>query len=703
MQVEIPLKIRNVFTIQIKDAITEEVKREVKAFNTITELFKSTMAGGSSPYTYISFGRGTGVPSMADTKLFNAIATITASTDSSDLSQWPTLKTVRTIRLPAGSYNGENITEVGLGASSIYSHAMIVDSEGEPISIQKTSIDIIDIYVTVYIELIDKEENGKKVLTWLRYVNAYSQSDNTSSAVSGWLLGLGSVNNYFRLYTGAPVIKNGYFYGGSAFDVNASASALANVRKITARFAENSANGPIGFLTVGDMVGISLGGNSIWGGKEYLNKHVGLSNGVTKEFSVPQNRYSKGSLVVKQNGIVVPKEDYVEKSWGLTTGTSSLTTVPTQALVTDRNNPIYRSFVLAHPTNDGIIVSYDTTNKAIWVEKIEKVGDAYEQSVVSKFELPADLAALTLFRFELSADGDILILNYSSGTSLTSLFDFNAVSNSIGARWTKHANFPATSFSVATAPHLSAFGICLAYNQNANIFSFSLNKETKVFGENITKASSSGISWNPLRITPTPIPGKILLDTEYTSLHMMSYEPSTGTFGTSSEHQRIGEGGRYTWLGETLYHTGYRESAFKLLKARFDIPTNKFVIESNIVTGQPSGNSLFMVGDVAVGSSSTGSLTFAHIASDETIRTGSISVKDASTPAVLLFGSTYYISGVHGISYIVDLAELGGANITFKEPLPEGVTVTADYAIDHIPKDVNHILDLEATFTIDGA
>src|SRR5690606_31191910 len=53
----------------------------------------------------------------------------------------------------------QTITEVGVAygssASNLVTHAMIKDAEGNPLSIDKTDIDVIEIYATIFVTLID--------------------------------------------------------------------------------------------------------------------------------------------------------------------------------------------------------------------------------------------------------------------------------------------------------------------------------------------------------------------------------------------------------------------------------------------------------------------------------------------------------------------------------------------------------------------
>ena len=62
-------------------------------------------------------------------------------------------------------YVGETITEVGISYYSssnyLHTHALIKDSEGNPLSINKTELDVVVIYATVFITFETANTNLK--------------------------------------------------------------------------------------------------------------------------------------------------------------------------------------------------------------------------------------------------------------------------------------------------------------------------------------------------------------------------------------------------------------------------------------------------------------------------------------------------------------------------------------------------------------
>ena len=162
--IDVNINIHNRFDIEVIDARSGEVKQKAQALNVVCDnLFSNIgVSGGdaivSSYGNYIQYGSGSGTPSTSDTTLFTYSGyKITDMTDFSTYSN-DVINNVASRRYKAilgvDDGNGVNITEVGLSSSSqgnLATHAMLQDMNGNPISINKTNTDIINIYATVYV------------------------------------------------------------------------------------------------------------------------------------------------------------------------------------------------------------------------------------------------------------------------------------------------------------------------------------------------------------------------------------------------------------------------------------------------------------------------------------------------------------------------------------------------------------------------
>ena len=121
----------------------------------------------------ISLGTGTGTPAVTDTALFNRLTTKDVESYSSVTPlgngqySW-----TATTTFTENEANG-NLTEVGLCDyySNIFTHAMITDSEGHTIAIQKTTSDRLTVTATLYLTLTF--DNNLKYLDKLVYYSHY--------------------------------------------------------------------------------------------------------------------------------------------------------------------------------------------------------------------------------------------------------------------------------------------------------------------------------------------------------------------------------------------------------------------------------------------------------------------------------------------------------------------------------------------------
>lgn len=152
----IDASIHNRFEIEVIDAVTGKIKQTAKAYNVVCNQLFTRLCSGNTYFNYIQYGSGTGTPSTADTSLFERIgdAAVTYSTNS--LNYKTGVYSVRQyIQLTAATAAGKTITEVGIshssGNGSLCTHAMLQDMNGNPVSIQKTDTDVVNIYATVFV------------------------------------------------------------------------------------------------------------------------------------------------------------------------------------------------------------------------------------------------------------------------------------------------------------------------------------------------------------------------------------------------------------------------------------------------------------------------------------------------------------------------------------------------------------------------
>jgi len=153
IKVNIGIKTRNTFDFELKNTITGEVKR-YKSYNIVLDNFINGIISGGAVISAIRIGTGTGALSETRTNLFNVLASFNLTSVSDANNTEMTMRTaVWSVTLSETQGNGA-LTEVGLLRGGIngtlVTHSLITDAEGNPISINKTNLDILTIRATVY-------------------------------------------------------------------------------------------------------------------------------------------------------------------------------------------------------------------------------------------------------------------------------------------------------------------------------------------------------------------------------------------------------------------------------------------------------------------------------------------------------------------------------------------------------------------------
>lgn len=157
--------IHNRFDIEVIDAETGKLKQEAKAYNVICNQLWTRWAAKQTYFAYIQYGSGNGTPSATDTQLFNYVGEQQATNETPSIDYKNGVFSLRKqIQLAAGTAVGVTITEVGIayytGKTTLCTHAMLQDMNGNRVSIAKTATDVVNIYATVYVHFNPNGYNG---------------------------------------------------------------------------------------------------------------------------------------------------------------------------------------------------------------------------------------------------------------------------------------------------------------------------------------------------------------------------------------------------------------------------------------------------------------------------------------------------------------------------------------------------------------
>lgn len=143
------LAIQGLYTITRRNVKTGE-EETFHTHNVITDIgIYGILCGAGWNTTYLSCGSGTGTPGTTDTDLFQKLwtADCTVSDKTSEWLDENTRKLTQKLTIPATESYVGSITEIGLYCSypnscaGLATHALLQDSEGNPISVNKTDVD----------------------------------------------------------------------------------------------------------------------------------------------------------------------------------------------------------------------------------------------------------------------------------------------------------------------------------------------------------------------------------------------------------------------------------------------------------------------------------------------------------------------------------------------------------------------------------
>ena len=332
LNANINASIHNRFDVEVIDTKTGKVRQRAHGENVICSQLWTRLFAPNTYFNYIHYGTGSGTPATADTSLFTFLGYGTPAATPYDVYSKSTTdgytSLTRKIQLSETTAVGSTLTEVGIGygttASTLVTHAMLKDMNGNTISIAKTSTDIINIYATVFVHWsVSKYDSG--------YVEFYSLESWPDyygySTFTYWLLGTRSMGTggFYAWFSAGNNRRENYF-GSEAEATALHASAItptynAAEKKLTmvaARLPVGGFNisGGIGCVTLGyvnlnssSQYNIPTGeiflkvGGAWYPGTDITNEAIGTGDGATVDFETDYTMVS--GAAIKVNGVEV--------------------------------------------------------------------------------------------------------------------------------------------------------------------------------------------------------------------------------------------------------------------------------------------------------------------------------------------------------------------------------------------------------------
>lgn len=321
VKADLRASIHNRFDIEVVDSQSGKVKRKAQAENIICDSLWTRLLGGSSYFSYIHYGSGSGTPSTSDTTLFSFLGYLGVGTASYIYDfENGVVASRKLAQINESTAVGATLTEVGIAYSTsnttLVTHAMLKDMNGNPVSITKTDTDIINIYATVYVHY---NPNGYDNGT----VKIVSSKSNT--LLTKFLVGDGypSSNDkivYFSTTTGMVSDmprdnKTKYAYGSvsTTYDIPNKKMILTAARLpvgsynldggigsvIFGYIATNISSGasPTTYYFVGGCISLKVGG-SWFAGSEVIGEAIATGDGTTVDFSTKFPMVSNATIYV---------------------------------------------------------------------------------------------------------------------------------------------------------------------------------------------------------------------------------------------------------------------------------------------------------------------------------------------------------------------------------------------------------------------
>lgn len=498
MEIKQSANIHNRFDVEVKNIETGKIKKYV-AHNIVLDQMWTRLCGGSNYYVNIHFGTGSGTPSASRTSLFSHLGTKTA-VDEELIKAIPLSTWKRKIVLNPEEYVGSTITEVGIAfggtATNLVTHAMLKDSEGNPVSITKTDTDVVTIYATVFITFGSQYENL-----------AYIGLPNNNSLIN-FLVGNGSApSGSFGLLEGEGY---GIRLGSTSTAIWVSDVSNKKRKTNTMRFGINDANGHIKALEFTNLFNIFFPVIGIFTGQAYSDVPVGVGDGIKDEFYLSSRNILLDSLAVKLDGVAT--YDILKSKHKAINFPFKLYDTPSDTLSSVSISRDGKVIVVKMSSN---IIIYDLIDD-LWLKRTVSISapsgvyDAnlsQDGSVIvassgnspyihiwdwdgtswTKNENPSTLPTVACFGSAISDDGNVVAVAGNGGVSVYRRIDKNSP-------WIKTSD-PASPPSNARRVCLSGDGLILIASSNSQTV--------------IASWDWNGTNWVK-RVNPSTLPGAVM-------------------------------------------------------------------------------------------------------------------------------------------------------------------------------------------------
>ena len=295
MNIDANIKFKNNYRLQHIDTITGEILHDLEFHNVVLDQIIDTVTASvsSNDHFGIAIGNGSGIPSASDTQLFHEIKTFHNLTGN----YWSkkdnnTLSFSVSVTIPADASEVYDISEVGVCFlhSTLVTHALILDSEGNPIIVKKKDTDKIilncELYVTFESEGLENFSIDDDSVEW--------------STSSGTLV----IPYQFGAATSLEAQRISKYSSNTCELPDKDWVKDKNAKTLTVNFGpsrlpEYSMPAYIRGITFGAPGTIKLPNEAIFPRYKVSNITVGIGDGETTKFKCPLNYFIQESETIR--------------------------------------------------------------------------------------------------------------------------------------------------------------------------------------------------------------------------------------------------------------------------------------------------------------------------------------------------------------------------------------------------------------------
>lgn len=341
MQINLQDHIKVVTNYNFKLLRNEVLLQEVNTHNILTNNFWI----GNRSYYYsdkgiqscdIKLGSGSGTPTASDSNLFHPLWQKTKDSTSSNYhartaesnEEW--IQLTNTYTFPANTTYVGTITECGLYSivKGLCTHALLLDAEGNPISIEKTDLDVLIIEVTIRLYFTENEN--------IKMIRADHTTFWTHLFSYDWMGCIQNNNNLEVLWSVQDSLDGNEMYlnrlaRGDAYNWNSYLSTaicngkqsipITTPRELTFNTARLGTDWPVtgqhfikGLRIMRSFI-ITFPNTDIFPAYDITGMDVGIGDGETTEFTCPMNYFVTDTDKIYIDGILQTRGvDYIVES-----------------------------------------------------------------------------------------------------------------------------------------------------------------------------------------------------------------------------------------------------------------------------------------------------------------------------------------------------------------------------------------------------